>query len=167
MNSQIDFGIVVAYWLRIFCRSAQVLPATAIIDFIEDGIFFDVPPRFEIEPSPDQSTWRRISVYYAPNRRPIQFERNIDDAIFFEELHEIADEWCALGVPRLLVERLQVNRQVIAIELSAGDLPDDAWMMIDALQAFLAQTLDGIIYAPDDGIYDEKLQRIHNIEDDL
>jgi hypothetical protein len=36
--------------------------------------------------------------------------------------------------------------------------------MLDCLEAYLAKKLSGIVYAPDDGFYDEALQPIYKLE---
>lgn len=66
--------------------------------------------------------------------------------------------------PRSSVERvkesLDQTKQVIAIEVDPGALTEYAWAMIDCVEAHLAKRLNGIVYAPGDGFFDERLRPI-------
>jgi hypothetical protein len=62
-----------------------------------------------------------------------------------------------------LIQKLATTKQVIAIEIDYSGLTDAAWEMVDCLEAYLAKKLSGIVYAPEDGFYDENLQPIYNL----
>ncbi len=63
-----------------------------------------------------------------------------------------------------LVEKLAASKQIIAIEIDYSGLTDAAWEMLDCLETYLVKKLSGIVYAPDDGFYDEELQPIYKLE---
>jgi hypothetical protein len=58
--------------------------------------------------------------------------------------------------------QLVTSREIIEIDYSG--LTDAAWEMLDCLEAYLAKKLSGIVYAPEDGFYDENLQPICKLE---
>jgi hypothetical protein len=56
---------------------------------------------------------------------------------------------------RSAIERdIAQTRHIVAIEIDADRLTDDAWEMLDVVETEIAQTCDGIIYAPGEGFYD-------------
>jgi predicted RNA binding protein YcfA (HicA-like mRNA interferase family) len=63
-----------------------------------------------------------------------------------------------------VVDKLATSKQIIAIEIDYFELTDAAWEMLDCLEAYLAKKLFGIVYAPEDGFYDEPLQPLYKLE---
>ena len=159
-----------SYFLRVFCQSPQSVPSNAITDFIRDGWYFDEPPNFEVQPSAeaeDDTHWKFITVHYQTNKRPVRIELNLNDQLLQQEIEETIEvirKSGQLNQQQNLVEKLAASKQVIAIEIDYLGLTDAAWEMLDYLEAYLAKKLCGIVYAPDDGFYDEELQPIYKLE---
>jgi len=57
-----------------------------------------------------------------------------------------------------LRSRVAGTRQVVAFEILRESLTDEAWEMLDSLQAHIAKIRNGFVYAPDEGLYDADLQ---------
>jgi hypothetical protein len=159
-----------SYFLRVFCQSPQRVPSNEITDFIRDGWYFDEPPNFEVQPSAeaqDDTHWKFITVNYRTNKRPVRIELNLNDQVLQQEIEEtieIIGKSGQLNQQQNLVEKLAASKQIIAIEIDYLGLTDAAWEMLDCLEAYLARKLSGIVYAPDDGFYDEELQPIYKLE---
>jgi hypothetical protein len=94
-------------------------------------------------------------------------ELNVNDQLLtskIEETIEVIHKSGQLNQQQNLVEKLAASQQIIAIEINYSGLTDAAWEMLDCLEAYLAKKLSGIVYAPDDGFYDEELQPIYKLE---
>lgn len=158
-----------SYFLRVFCQSLQLVPSNEITDFIRDGWYFDELPNFEVQPSAeaeDETHWTFITVHYQGDKRPIRIELNVNDQLLQQEIEEAIDiisQSGQLNQQQDLIQKLSTTKQVIAIEIDRSELTDPAWEMLDCLEAYLAKKLSGIVYAPEDGFYDENLQPIYNL----
>lgn len=159
-----------SYFLRVFCQSPQLVPSTEITDFIRDGWYFDEPPNFEVNPSAeaeDDAHWNFITVHYQTDKRPIRIELNLNEKLLQQEIEETIEvirKLEQLNQQQNLVEKVAASKQIIAIEIDYLGLTDAAWEMLDCLEAYLAKKLSGIVYAPEDGFYDEELQPIYKLE---
>jgi hypothetical protein len=159
-----------SYFLRVFCQSPQLVPSKEITDFIRDGWYFDEPPNFEVQPSAeaeDETHWKFITVHYQEDKRPIRIELNVNDQLLQQEIEETIEvirKSGQLNQQQNLFEKLAASKQIIAIEINYSGLTDAAWEMLDCLEAYLAKRLSGIVYAPEDGFYDENLLSIYKLE---
>lgn len=158
-----------SYFLRVFCQNSQPLPSNEITDFIRDGWYFDESPNFEVQPSAeaqDETHWKSITVHYQTNKRPIRIELNLNEKLLQQEIDEAIDiisQSRQVNQQQNLMQKLATSKQIIAIEIDYSGLTDAAWEMLDCLESYLAQKLSGIVYAPDDGFYDENLQPIYKL----
>jgi hypothetical protein len=159
----------VSYFIRIFGRSDAPLLRAEIADFISEGLFFDRPPRFDppIESDPDGGeSWSAFSVHYDPERRPIRLEHNFNDAIVAEELKELVfvlEKSQDTSARDEVLRVLDSVRQVVSLEINRETVSDDGWEMLDALEAFVAERIDGIVYAPDGGFFDKNLRPLYRL----
>lgn len=159
-----------SYFLRVFCQSPQLVPSKEITDFIRDGWYFDEPPNLEVQPSAeaqDETHWKFIILYYQTNKRPVRIELNVNDQLLQQEIEETIEVIRKLGQlnqQQNLIEKLAASKQIIAIEIDYSGLTDAVWEMLDCLEAYLSKKLSGIVYAPEDGFYDENLQPTYKLE---
>lgn len=158
-------------FLRVFCQSDQSIDSSEIIDFIVEGCYFDETPRFEVRfdgEGDSKTDWKSLTVHYLSSKRPITLERNVNDVLLNLEVKETI-KIIALSekshLPTDLVNKLVASKQVIAVEIDPVGLTDDGWAMLDCLEVMLASRLSGIIYAPDDGFYDPKLQPLYKLKE--
>jgi hypothetical protein len=159
-----------SYFLRVFCQSPQLVPSNEITDFIRDGWYFDEPPNFEVQQSAeaeDETHWKFITVHYQEDKRPVRIELNLKDQLLHREIEEtieIIRKSGQLNQQQNLIEKLAASKQIIAIEIDYSGLTDAAWEMLACLEAYLAKKLYGIVYAPEDGFYNEQLQPLYKLE---
>ena len=157
------------YFIRIFCQSTQAIPRYNIGQFILDGVYFDEQPEFIPALKDADSRWANwdsFHIRYSPDQQPIMLTQNIGDALFEAERVALIDL-----IPRLVdapiqhdfIDSLMTASQLIVIELERDNLADEAWEMLDALEAYLAETLAGLIYAPDDGFYGSGVELLYKI----
>lgn len=160
-----------SYFLRVFCQSDQPIDSSEILDFIVDGCYFDETPHFEVDKSSEGDSltpWKSLTVHYQTGKRPITISRNVNDFFLDSEVKEtieIIELSSKSHLPPDLVNKLAASKQVIALEIDPVGLTDDGWAMLDCLEAYLASRLSGIIYAPDDGFYDPKLQPLYKLKE--
>ena len=161
-----------SYFLRVFCQSAQLLSSQEISEFIQNGCFFDEMPPLKVHPdvaNTSESDWQSIHVHYQNGKRPIIIQRNVNDRLLKQEIQEITDNFNSrpgLSDRTNIIQYLSNTQQIIGLEIYFNGLTDAGWEMLDCLEAYLASKLTGIIYAPDDGFYDEKLQPIWRLNAD-
>ena len=155
------------YRIHVLLRSPRPVPAADIQDFIRDGVFLSRPYSVAVEPGRegerDGWDWRTIQVTHAADKAPIVI-RLVDQAseiqtIVADALGEAEDRSSPDHVERLRV-LLEQTRCVISLELRRPDLTDDTWFMVDALEGYLAQEREGLVWAEEDGLFDERLQRL-------
>lgn len=161
-----------SYFLRVFCQSAELLPSQEIAEFIQNGYFFDEMPRFTVNhdvANTSENAWQSIHINYQNGKRPIIIQRNVSDRLLQQEIQEITKN---LNYSPEVIQNNQIiqhlcnTKQIIAFEIDFNGLTDAGWEMLDCLEAYLASKLTGIIYAPDDGFYNEQLQPILSLNGD-
>jgi hypothetical protein len=155
-----------SYYLRVFCQSSELLPSSAITDFIKDGCFFEIIPSFEINQDDDSlvKEWRSIVIHYQPQKRPIVIERNINDALLRAEINELIDTLKMVKSENHLtsiIDQVTNSQQIIVIDVDPLGLTESGWEMVDCLEAFLASHLSGLVYAPESGVFDAQLQPLY------
>lgn len=151
------------YVIRILCRSDARLSVGFIADFLRDGVYFDVPPAIEAEPSSDAaSEFERIEIQYDQHKRPLIITSAVGEEVRqeIEDINEIARR---SGISKHLLQRIEATRQIVAIEVDRERLTEDAWTFCDCIETAIASKSDGVIFVPDDGIYDLKLQLIERL----
>src|SRR6266851_487495 len=149
-------------FIRILCRSRASLSRWKIVEFINDGVFFEEPIEFV---PPDQvelqrSEWSELRLIYSHSRRPIIFHRNYEDDLVSTEVAELEEVLRSSGPDsRKIRDHLRDVVQTIAIEFAPEGLPEDVWRMLDAIESYIASELDGMIYVPGEGFYDKGLKK--------
>src|SRR5207237_172596 len=103
-----------------------------------------------------------LKIIYDPERRPVIVWRNVNDDLLQEEKQE-AKEAIRAGEPNEACvsaqKRLDGSRLVYALEIDPAGLTEEAWAMIDSVEAYLARECDGLIYVVGEGVYDANLTR--------
>ncbi|WP_434384902.1 hypothetical protein [Melittangium boletus] len=152
-----------SHYLRILCHSEQPMTRKAIGEFIHEGYFFPVAPRFDPalnDPIAVHPDWERLEVRPPGNTHPIIFHR-ATHAVLASSLDEITQTLRDVGLESshsALIRRIQSSRQLITVEVEPTHMTDDAWEMLDATEAHVARTCDGVVFVSGEGIYDSALQ---------
>lgn len=154
-------------YIRILCNSTEMLSSSEIIGFILEGAYFDDSPAFDPPQEaaePTLADWRTLAVSYQAGKRPIIFHRSVNDQLMRTEVEEIIEEELAdkqTEAAETLRRRLSRCHQTLAIEINPTSLTEEAWEMLDSIEAYLAEKYQGVVYVPDDGFFDEALQGIN------
>ncbi len=154
-------------FIRVICNSIQRLSSSEIAEFILEGVYFDEAPRFDPPPGTASDTapdWQTLAVYHQAGKRPIIFHKSVNDRLMRMEVDEIIEEDLAgkqTAAAETLRRRLSRCYQTVAIEINPTGLTEEAWEMLDSIEAYLARKYQGIIYVPDDGFFDASLQKIN------
>jgi hypothetical protein len=142
---------------NIFCASDAAVSRLDIAEFARDGWYGDGKPTFSPDPIDDRTaSWDELRMRLPGIARPVIFMHDLDPAVMAELANEAITE---RSVPPEIAQRLRATTRVIGIELWPETLDDDAWELLDQVQAYIATRLDGILVAGD-GIYDNNLQRL-------
>ena len=124
------------YFIRIFCSANSAITRRDIAMFIAEGVYVDQTPAFE-PPLDDEESWKRLNVRYSPDKRPIGFARLADPADVAAEIAELLESLPASEARHFAEEKTRQCRQVFVIELDQEGLTEDAWAMLDSLEAHI------------------------------
>lgn len=64
-----------------------------------------------------------------------------------------------------LIEELRATKQILSFEVGINSLTDEGWWLLDRLESFWCEKLDGYVCTVGEGIYDHYLRRICNLEE--
>ena len=154
-----------SYMFSIFCKSRQKDLPRAVADFVLEGVYFQDEPRFEFESVGETGEEpSRLVLKYDELADPIVVDV-IDNAEGIQDEVQEARDAAELAGPahESVKHKLEGVQRVISLHVDRGQLSDEAWFMLDSLEAELARTCDGVVYAPDDGFYDKDLHLIARI----
>ena len=155
-----------SYSIFILGSSAETLSMPELREFIADGVFFDPPSEFTDERAGDE-TMTGLRVQYDPKRPSIAIRRVSKQDEIDGIREEIVSAVTGLGrggeVDTRNLDRVLNCRQIWEILVTRGTLTKDAWAFLDCLEAFLARQINGLVFATDDGLYDERLTRLTSI----
>jgi hypothetical protein len=158
-----------SYFIRIFGQSSESLSRRDIQEFIVGGLHFDRAPVFIpafLDPDSMLEEWQNLIIIYEPDTPTINLMRHVGDSVFDAErdaLIALINDRVPAELQPDLRQTINACNQVIVIEIDREYLSEDAWAMLDALEAYLAGNLMGLVYAPDDGLYGSGLQLLHKI----
>jgi hypothetical protein len=144
--------------MLVFCRSSDSITREEIAEEIENGVFFENTPLFDPPTGSEESRaqqWEDMSVRYADDRRPVVIGRSGPFPGIDEEIEE---DFAGRKLDTALLRRIVEAKQVFSLDVSKESLTEEAWEMCDFVERFLAERLDGLVYAPGDGIFDANLQ---------
>lgn len=142
---------------NIFCASDAAITRLELAEYAVDGWYGDGEPAFSPDPSDDSdASWDEMQMRLPGILRPIVFLHDLDRATITELVDEAISE---RRMPEEVAARLRTTQQVIGLDLAPDTLDDDAWELLDQIQAYVATRLDGILVTGD-GVYDNNLQHL-------
>ena len=150
-------------FIKVFCRSPQLITSEEIAGFVREGVYFDSEAEVAVDRVLPDGSWASLLIRYDAERRPIVMWRNVDDHLVSLEVEEVLEELNADVSGEEsgdLRSRLQAARAVYAFEVNVDGLSEDASTMLDTLEAYIARKSEGLVYAPGDGVFDADLQRL-------
>jgi|SRR6187399_414287 len=151
--------------LYILMSSDETPGASELAEFIDEGAHFD-----EVTialPSGDVGEPYVAQVLYDGDRPPIRIEMCSapQRLALVREVSELLDrvpEDAEVNAESVDHARgtLPSMRQILRLVVDRETLTEEAWEMLDCLEAYLASKYSGLVYAPGDGLFDAKLQPI-------
>lgn len=151
-------------FIHIFCEADKPLHSREIAHFIEEGAYFDNPPRITVDSSSsraDDTPWKELKIEYQARKRPVLLHREADAKEFTEDRQEAVEalQHAALAKKHAaLISRLENTRQLIVFEIDSKGVTEDCWEMIDNLEGWIARGWKGLIYVAGEGFYDADLK---------
>jgi hypothetical protein len=81
--------------------------------------------------------WKQIEIHYSPSKRPVIITNTGTGELLSEEIIEIRDKLIGHHSPNVDFAQRHLNRtkRIVALEIDRERLSDDAWEMLDGLQA--------------------------------
>jgi hypothetical protein len=141
----------------VFCRSKKpMMTRREIAEFINESGYFE-EPRFRPSPSSRpaaQRKWNCLDVYYEKGKQHLELYLDVDNGMVEGQVEETIEEYLAPRKRSAIVKdlrgRLRATYQTVTVRVGfGGDEPtEDAWEMLTTLEDHIAQTYEGITYAP-------------------
>jgi hypothetical protein len=148
--------------ISIWCSGDGSITPRDIAETVEEGVYFE-DPVFDPAPDSDEADdpdWRQMAIQWEPERRPIVISAyEIASKDRAEILEEVNEQFGEKAISQASIQaHIESCRRVFAIDIDPTRLSDDAWAACDVIESTVATRLQGLIYVPDEGIYDAKLQ---------
>lgn len=151
-------------FIHIFCQADKPLRSREIAHFIEEGAYFESPPRLTVAPSSSQAgdtPWTELKIEYQARKRPVLLHREDNAKEFAEDKQEAIEELQHAALAKkhaALISRLEDTRQLIVFEIDSKGATEDCWEMVDNLEGWIAREWKGLIYVAGEGFYDADLK---------
>jgi hypothetical protein len=159
------------YMLYVLCASPRVVTLQELATFILEGVYFDQEPY--LDPSWEEmidydEDWSYLTVIYDPDKEPVVFRRYLEYENRFQEvvgglffgMTQFAQR---ITSRQSVLSHLDETVQLIDIENFRDELDENCWVMLDAVECFLARECNGLVFASGDGFYDENLVPIFKL----
>jgi hypothetical protein len=135
-------------------------------EFILEGEYFDQPEFTPAAESPEAGTenWDSLALSYEAGRQPIIF--TLDGGNTKEDLEQLLFllEHSRKSKPQQeVLQRIREAAKIVSIKADPEQLTDDAWEMLNGVEALVARKLDGIIYDPDTGFHDKNVKQFYRL----
>jgi hypothetical protein len=143
------------YYLRVFCKSADVPSLIAVRKYIES-----LAKGYEIEDDNQYpSAWSYFSFYYKKKKFPVLIEVNKlsdDDALAKEEIEEFIEEigsaFFSLA-KRKIINHLKGSTFTVAAQLPVSDIEDDGIAANQILLSYFIENCEGLMQIDGEGFY--------------
>jgi len=153
------------YMLYVLCASPRVVTLQELATFILEGTYFDLEPYLDPsweEMSGNDEDWSYLSVIYDTSKEPVVFRRYLGYENRFQEVvgglfFGVAQFAQRITSRQSVLSHLDETVQLIDIETFRNELDENCWVMLDAVECFLARECNGLVFASGDGFYDENL----------
>lgn len=158
-------------FIHVFCQDNTPFRAREIADFIEEGVYFEDPPKFSLKPASAKANdagWTEMRIDYQAGKRPIILHCETRSEEFTEEVEEAIEDLESANLAKKhpdLISRLKGTKQLIVFEIDSKGATKDCWAMVDNMQALFARERNGIIYSSGEGFYDAELEPICKLRD--
>lgn len=158
-----------SYRIQVFCNHSEPILFNEIVNFIDEGAYFEdlkILPLTGSDLSSSHDNVRTLEVSYEVDKSPVIVSKITDNQEISKETEEllfVLDLSKKSSVQQNIVKKLHETSQVFVFEFNKESVSEDCWEMLDSVEGFLASKFNGIIYAPDDGFFDECLNHIYSL----
>jgi hypothetical protein len=147
-------------YIYVMLRDGSVPSGKEIAAFVDDGVYFDADPIF----APPLSDLKRdepldtLTVVWDLDR-PAILARWMTKAECHQIIEEVNDALQESEGPNIW----SASDVTGAVQLLFDEetMTEDSWFMLDSLEAYIARSHNGLVYAPGDGLFDSALQPIY------
>jgi hypothetical protein len=146
-----------SYLFTAFLATHEPPSASEARDYLLEGALFDDDPEITIHSAAD-GAFERMELCYDAKRAPIALRRlRGEDA---EAARAEAIDVASLGQRDDLAALLERAPLVLEWEVERTELDEDGWFAVHLWQAWILGRANGWLYAPNDGLFDARLQRV-------
>jgi hypothetical protein len=141
----------------LLCQSDAPVSRSEVASFIEDGSYFDTPTTYEPALVGDLGD---LTIRYASGRS-IRLTRLRDDdreGVIAEACESVDSAPITHNLAERLRDHLGRTKSVIDIEVDRASIDENAWAMLDALEADILRSRQGLLYVYGEGIYGPDLK---------
>jgi hypothetical protein len=158
-----------AYTIRMFFRSSTPVSLLEITEIAKDGMYFDEDPRFDPDPNGenvDALNWTSLTIIWSAEKKPVLFRNHYQGDEIRQEIGRLTH---ILGISKKtkagqrVTDHLREAVRMLAIEMNREEISDEAWAMLDAIEAHLAKKYDGIIFTQEGAFFDKDLKRFYRL----
>lgn len=152
------------YFLRILCQEKKALPPEEIIDFIEEGCYFDPMPEVTIQKQ-DDFNWT-IHILYNKEKDPVIITSSENDPLDQKKLESIK---FILTLPKQTEKKLAIRKlvestnQIFSIQIIQDQITGECWEMLDNTEAMIMRRNKGILVTSDNEFFDADLKKIYKL----
>jgi hypothetical protein len=147
----------VSFFLHLVCRLETPVSRSELARVVADGSFFANPPFYEPSLEGDLG---ELTIRYNTDWS-IEFAR-MDEGEGQAIVAEAAEFLDSASVPQDARERLhhliQQTRCVIEVAIDRAKMDPTAWDVLDAMEAHIMRSRQGLLYVYSEGIYGPNLQ---------
>jgi hypothetical protein len=157
------------YIIEIFFRSNDRIDLREITDAVKEGEFLFEEPRFDPDPEDekiDTSAWTSLRLDWEEGKDSIVFRYDHGDEGLRKEIGDLTH---ILKISRKskpaerVAEHISQTAQMLVIEMNREQISEEAWTMLDAIEARLAKKYDGIVYTQEGAFFDASLKRFYKL----
>ena len=150
-------------FICLLSTSSDCISAQELTEFVVQGAYFADPVFASPESGRGAVRGRHVvSIRYDSDRRPVDVWHNVHDDLVADEVQQAHEALASSQAPQDVRQRVSVHLSlvtaVVAFEIDAARLSDDAWEMLDSMEAHLARRLNSVIYVVDEGFFDQNLK---------
>jgi hypothetical protein len=146
-----------SFSLYLLLQSDDSIKRQYIATFIDDGSYFDVPPKFEpyLQGELGDLNIRFNEAGFVQFKKLAgeQAESAVAEALGSLDSAPISNEH-----KRDLVKQINRTQTVIEVSLARENMTKDSWAMLDALEADILKSRGGLLYVYGEGIYGPSLR---------
>jgi uncharacterized membrane protein YheB (UPF0754 family) len=157
-----------SYQIQVFCERCKKDILSEIDNFIEEGGYFE---NAKVEflsssNSTEQVSGEAVKIIYEHDKSPIIIHSILDSEGIAKESKElifVLNLSKKSSVQKDITDKILKASQVFILDFEKELISDDCWEMLDAIESFLANVCDGIVYSPDDGFFNKALNHLYSL----